>query len=405
MSRLSDRGYSAADATEAEERVFDAHHLRVKVDSWKFTDAGAVLLASDVPVVSGRLIMDSSAPIRRELSFETAGEEYIPTDENSPLVPFGQAVVLYNRIDRRDGSWFPWMKMGEFVVTSNVVERPSNRISIDASDYSAVLDEYRFTRNKSYKGRTLASAVSEMARDSLPNRVFAIHSSSHAQTSTFANYVANASRSRWDVAEEMASKKGQEVLFDWNGDLVIRYDRTQDDEETIPGVGPDIGTVSNPVAVIKEGEGGNLVGLTGTVTRRGGMNGVAINLSATVKRRKKSVEINHHELVEQSSGPAAWGDAFGRIPIVQQDNVDRINDSVKNDRRQKAQALLRRRLGVVRYLDMDVAPIYWLEPDDTIKVQWAGRTEYHFVQRVEIDLAGKRPMRVRTRQLSVTDPG
>jgi hypothetical protein len=72
--------------------------------------------------------------------------------------------------------------------------------------------------------------------------------------------------------------------------------------------------------------------------------------------------------------------------------------------------MLHRRRGVTRYLDMHTLPLYWLEPDDKVSVRWhelsgAAVTEAHYVQRIEIDLEAGSPMVVRTRQLSVTDPG
>jgi hypothetical protein len=48
--------------------------------------------------------------------------------------------------------------------------------------------------------------------------------------------------------------------------------------------------------------------------------------------------------------------------------------------------------------------MYWLEADDLVKIIWEGRTEWHWAQSVQVPFDGS-PMRVRTRQLAVTDPG
>lgn len=394
MSRLSDR-MGAGDAVTFASRANDAHHFKIKADVYSMKPGD--LLAADIPIVGGKLTMDSSNPTRRELRLEVAGEEYIPRDASSLLAPIGRRILLYVSIDRLDGSWLPWLKLGEFPIITTVVERPATKVTIDCGDYSTIVDEYLMLNGRSFKGVTLKDAIVDLVQSALPDRVFGVHASSHATTSKFQNYVADPGKGRWATCLEMADKKGQETFFDYNGDLVIRYDRTVDDENVIAGTGPDIGTVSDPVAVLSEGQTGNIVALTSSLSRRGAANGVRFILTAPDGKWKYFTSI--------TSGLVAWGDSFGRLPIVQTFNVNKITQEKKNDYTQRAQNLLRRRRGLVRYLDMDVTPIYWLEPDDTVQITWAGATEYHYVSRVEMDLSGRRPMRVRTRQLAVDDPG
>ena len=90
-----------------------------------------------------------------------------------------------------------------------------------------------------------------------------------------------------------------------------------------------------------------------------------------------------------------------RLGLIEQKDAD-----------QDAKRILHRRRGVTRYLDLHTLPLYWLEPDDRVRIKWREfeddeltiTSEAHFVARVELDLAGG-PMVLRTRTLNVTDPG
>jgi hypothetical protein len=104
-------------------------------------------------------------------------------------------------------------------------------------------------------------------------------------------------------------------------------------------------------------------------------------------------------------GAVKWGDKFGRQNIVLERNVKRINDNIINAQIHRAKRLLHKRGGVIRSIDLDAVGLYWLEPDDKVRVKYAGRTEAHYVASIEFDLSGAEPARVRTRSLNVTDPG
>jgi hypothetical protein len=106
-----------------------------------------------------------------------------------------------------------------------------------------------------------------------------------------------------------------------------------------------------------------------------------------------------------ATGSTAWGDRYGRQNVVIEKAVHVITDDVVSAQRQRAKRLLHRRGGVVRSCDIDVVGCYWLESDDRIKVQYDGRTEFHFVSSIEFDISGESPARIRTRSLTTSDPG
>jgi hypothetical protein len=407
MARLTSRGFTQTEADAFVAASSQPHTVQWKASAYRLAGGVATLLLDDLPIIAGRLVLDSSDPIRRRLSLEVGGgEDLVPEDATDPLVPFGQAVYLWVRIDLPAG-WSPWLKMGEYPITSYVFERPSLVAVVDAADYSAAVNEFLHLSKRGYGNRTVKAAIVDMVEQALPNRVFNVVAAEAASTKKITNYTAEAGQGRWDAATELAGIKGFEAFFDANANLVIRPDVTDDNDDVNPGVGPDIGTATNPVAVIRDGEGGNLVAMTATVTREGACNGVVVNLHETADKKSKHAgdkRRNVQVTAYQSVGPTAWGDTFGRVPIVMERNVKTITDQVVADQNQRAKRLLHRRRGLVRYIDLDAAGLYWLEPDDKVRIMWADRVEAHYAQRVEFDLTGHSPVRVRTRQLAVTDP-
>lgn len=407
MSKLAARGYAEADAFMA--RANGPHTLKWKASVYRWQGGADTLLYEGLPITGGTLTLDASEPTRRRLSLNVATVgELVPESPDDPVACFGQYVKLWCTIDRHDGSWFPWLKQGEYPIQTTTSEWPTKLQTIECGDYSTVVDDYLHEKKKSYNKLTILQTARQITEAALPDKVFAIHSEDHANTTNVEPHsVAEAGSSRWETLTEICRARGFEVFFDHNGDLVVRDDVTNDNNETIPAVGPDIGTATNPVAVIRDGVGGNLVALTVSVTREGGTNGVFINLHETASQslRREGRPVAGDKRVSVTvralgTGAIAWGDKYGRQPVVLERPVKVITDDVVAAQRRRAKRLLMRRGGVIRSIDIDAVGLYWLEPDDKITVKYAGRTEAHYVTSVEFDLAGKTPARIRTRSLA-----
>lgn len=431
MSKLPKRaGWTASDYAEFRDRCTQSHSVRWSANAYRRSSGGGVdTLMTDIPVTGGTLTLDSSNPLRRTLEMEVGGGDALtPRTYLDPLVPFGQWLVLWVQVDRQDGTWFPKLKSGEYHITSYSYERPSLIATVEAVDWAGRVDEFLHLGKTHYKGTNVGAAIQRMVDAALP-KVYGTDmgpgSKQHIK-----NYVADAGRGRWEVATELAEIKGVEAFFDSNGDLVVRDAVTGYYDNVVPGNGPDIGTVADPVEVIAEGS--NLVAMTATLTREGGCNYVRYNLAGTITRKDKkqihkgkgSAGVETHQGdwtanvdAEQNKGPVAYGDIFGKLPIVEDRAVHRVGWSGSDERanyHRAAEARLHRRLGIVRYLDLDMVGGYQLEPDDKVKLRWvienadgthSTREEDHYVQSVSFDLGGRSATRIRTRSLAVTDPG
>lgn len=414
MSSLISRGYTQVDADQFRARARGSHTLQWKASVYRWSGGTLLLVYDSLPLIGGTLAMDSSDPTRRHLTLEVGGGyAMVPDQPSDPLAPFGQFIRLWVRLDRADGTWLPWLQQGEFPIQTATSEWPSGTVTVECADYSVVVDDFLHTARKSYNKLTVYEAVKQITEAALPDRLFTIHTHDDARSTMVEPHtVAEAASSRWETAVEIAQARGFEVFFDALGDLVIREDITNDDNDTIPGVGPDVGTMEHPMAVINDGPGGNLVALTVGVTREGGANAAFINLhetaSQTLRKRGRPVSGDKRVNVQVTAlgtGAIAWGDRYGRQPIVIEKAVPVITDQAVAAQQRRAKRLLHRRGGVIRSLDLDALGLYFLEPDDRVRIEYDGRTEYHFVQSIEFDLSGDSPTRIRTRSLTVTDPG
>lgn len=372
----------------------------------------------DLPIVGGTLTADSTDPHLRRLSMTVAGEEWIPDNDDAPLAPFGQFIVVEVRIDMEDGGWSPWLQMGEFPIISHKVVRPDGTSEVLAADWSWRVNEYAYVNPHSWANRSRVEAIQGAVDSALPMYGRAVHASANAKL-TIGEEAGQVSSGtgRWDWIQSICDAANLEAFFDRFGGLVIR-DAVVDYEGYAVGAGPDIGSVANPVALLKTGQGGSIINLTAEITREGGCNGVIINVIPTASPPKgssydKSQYKSRTILEKWNYGAAAWGDQFGRITVQRDKKVSRVTQRSLNDAQMWGQSILSRRRGVIRRLEMDAIPMWWLDPDDKVNVTWAQRmpdgtervrTETHYVESIEFPLApGDGPMRIRTRQVVVVE--
>lgn len=423
MSRLTGRGFTAADAAAFMSRCSGPHQIRWRADSLRSTNTGVFeTLAEDLPLVGGTLSIDASDITRRKASLSFGGEVWAEQTEDGPLAPFGQFIRLYMTIDRGDGTWFPWLQMGELPIRSYTFEWPGAAVGVECTDWSGPVADYLHTNETSYAGKTLYTAARTIVNAAIPYRNPPDVHTPASTTTKVSTWVGQAGSSRWDTLLDMANAKGHEVLFDAAGTLVIRQDRVDaDDDGIITVVGPDVGTTADPIALIssgdplpftdagaqKHGPGGNLVALTGSVTRDGGCNGVFIALSKPAKNQRENVPgtegVFYTAKALQSTGPGTWGDRFGFLPAVESKQVKNLTSAIKNAYDRKAAANLRRRRGVIRQIDLDMVGGWWLEPDDLVTIKMGESTESHYVAAITFELAGSAATRLRCRQLQTFD--
>lgn len=400
-------------------RCCESHTREVMVRSYRWMpDAGglehmALTLPGgkrviNVPVTSGEIILDSTDPHRRRARLTIPGEEWIPDGPDHPLAPFGQYLGIWVRIDMPDGSWSPWVKLGEYPIISHKVSRPSGLSEVECADWSHRVNEYGFVHNHSWKGRSRVDAIKQVVDAALPNRVYSVHSTANANKNLNEEQgQITAGTGRWDFVDHVCELTALEAFFDRNGDLVIRNEIV-DYEGYVPGAGADIGSEANPVAYLVEGPKGSIVGLDPSVTRENAANAVFITVKPT-QTGSGSAYRPQTVNARTNSGPAEYGDQFGRITLHRTRDVQKVTAEIMDAQRKHAAALLTKRQGVIRRLHVDALPMWWLDPDDRINITWRQRmpdstervrTETHYVESLTLPLAPDGTMSLVTRQVA-----
>jgi hypothetical protein len=421
MGHLRSRGWdvkaehiSDAQADEFKARMQMSHTARWEVDITRFRNVGGVgtiqTLAQNIPITGGTLTLDSSDPIRRRLSLEVSGGsdwdsgeadwgdvDWEPDDAAAPLTPFGQWATLFVVVDKIGGGNFPRFQVFTGPIRSVVWERPSQIMTVEATDPSQTVADYLHIRRRTYKDLSVKQVVSQLVNDALPNALYNVDANAHSEDAMIRFYTAEAGEPRWDTCLELAGRRNLEPFFDAWGDVCIRKDITDEDDTFWDPSEPggDIGDVANPVCKFRDGEAGNLLGITSTLTREGAVNGAII--TATFK--EKEGDSNRTPLSTIETGPMAWSDRFGRVPLVESRTYSKRPSDFHDVMQKRTRKLLRRRGGMLRYHDFDSLPQYHAEPDDKVSITVNGRTENHYLSSVEFDLTGG-PMRCRTRTIS-----
>jgi len=435
MSKLTKRGFTQKQADAFVDRLSASHStsFRARAKRWQggqvnvWTDRGWIPAGNspsdiiDIAVTDGTFTSDSTDPYRQSLTIETPTEAndqvWAPSGSNRPLAVFGQWIELFVRIDFDDGSWSPWLKLGEFPIIETAVSTPGKSVFVRCGSWASRVDEFLLTKpiGKNYFAKagggylTRADAVKKLVEEALPDQLFTVQTDAEGGKDYGEDFQLQQGTGRWSAVQQLLDRPGLEAFFAADGNLVIRQDRTDDDSDVL--VGPDPGTIGSPVATIRDGQGGTLLGATAKTSREGSANGIVVTVTPVGKRPKNptnpEVWRTRYAEAHVESGSVAWGGTFGKVPIIGRERkVPKATDAAMTDALQSARRILRKRKGVVRQLTLDALPLWHIEADDLIRVEYSGTqgAEIHYVERVSFGLRPDSTMSITTRGVMVTDP-
>ena len=361
-----------------QETVTGSYEMTIQVDAYRWLGGSNTLLAEDLPVVGGALSMDASNSLARSALEVVIGHngEFEPTGVNDPLAPWGQYLVLKVKVRLGDGTW-ETLKMGEFPILTTRQNRPSGELTVTCGDWSSRMEEYRCAKRRPDgigQNTSIKTAIKSLAEAAIPDKVFQVHADARAESKTVGEVKPQIDDGRWAYAQALADGKGLETLWDTDGNLVIRRPGNTD-------VGPDHGSKANPVAVIRDGSGGVISGVDVAWTREGSYNGVIVVVtpSSRYKKGESKYPPNAYRTRRRywragfeapNDDKIIWGDKFGRVSKIVEWTRNNTRDDVMDDAEQRAKELYRRRAGIVRSVEIETAPLWWLEPDDKVKVSY-----------------------------------
>lgn len=171
------------------------------------------------------------------------------------------------------------------------------------------------------------------------------------------------SENRADALAQLAQAAGADAYFDANGDFVF-----------------DVPAGSTPsVWEINAGDDGVMVATQEALDRTGVYNGVLVS------GQNAATDIPVSALVtdDDPDSPLRWDGPFGKVARIEQSTAV----STAGQAADAAQALLDRRTGLTRSLEVDAAPNPALEAGDVITVEFDdGRIEAHVIDTLTIGL-------------------
>jgi hypothetical protein len=213
---------------------------------------GTTPTGTDVPVISGDVTSDSSAPIQSSLDLTTVGE-FSP---NASLTPYAPEIFVERCVYYGDASQ-EWVSLGYYRVELMSQQNPLiGSIRVQAKDRMSAIIEQRLPFPKSYApGALFEDIFDDLVMDVYPNAVIEYD---HTPGTLSIDHSHVAERDRYAFLKELATARGKIFYFDYRGVLVVKD--------------PPNPTV--PVFTVSGGSDGVLVAVSREMSRAQMYNGV-----------------------------------------------------------------------------------------------------------------------------------
>lgn len=232
------------------------HRVLARVNVW---ENGTRINENALPVGGGRVEIDSGADHIGSVNITIVDEtgELLPLRSRDLLSPYGHELAVYRgAIVADEARYWP---LGIYRIDDSSWEWDENGIDIhvEGVDRSVAVSDAKPGHIIQFKpGTNFGTAIAQLIRLGLPNVVLNFAS----VTDTVQELLVYEDGSDlWEAAQSMAKMIGYEVFFDMSGVCVLR---------PIPETTND----AQPVATYRDGEGGNLVTLGGSMNTRPGYN-------------------------------------------------------------------------------------------------------------------------------------
>ncbi len=195
------------------------HTIAVRVDAYRRdVNGNNALIARDLPVDSGEVTVDGTAPIRRMLSCSLLPERGLW----DTLAPVGTQLHVWRGIRYPAGN-VELVRLGRFVIDAqNMSYGPDGRVQITAPDRWAYIQRARFeTPRKLTAGRLMTQEIAEFVAGPIPNmsvETMRIEATSQMMTPRGIVY----ERDRTEAIEDLTRSIGAEAFIAPDGVGVIR---------------------------------------------------------------------------------------------------------------------------------------------------------------------------------------
>lgn len=351
-----------------------------------------------LPLVDGTVNYDRTAARLARFQGTFADPLRLPLDSSDIYTPFGYELRIWRGVgvDPGNGDYLYYdgeqlffngealtlgnpeatielVALGTFPIQSSFIDGVSLVTDVTCEDRSRLVSDARFEDDYQVAaGTNYADAIEALVAAGVDGLEYLFPSTTF--TTPLLTFAAQSDR--WEAAQGMARAIGMELFFDGLGRLTMRPTPTFAD---------------NPVKVIREGEGGNLVAVGIELDRTEAYNRViAFSSNAAVDPPVRGVATDSDPF-----SPTYYDGPFGQKPrfysspfIVTQEQADSA-----------AAAILADELGVASGLSFSAVPDPRLECGDVVLFQRAVLEvdDAHIVEKLTIGLGPESPMTGTTR--------
>lgn len=330
------------------------------------TDINGVVQAADVPIVDGSVRASLTNRVTRTATF-TLPPEWAPEAPSDPFSAYTSVVHIRSGIALGDGTeiLFP-------VFTGRVYQEsiaPDGSADFRADDLAADVVAARFEQPMPSSRSKFATQWSEVRRlisDAVPQAVFG---TSDAGAGPVPALVWDEDRGK--ALDDLAESAGARWYALGDGTFVLRTFSYE------PAV---------PVREFLDGPGGLMHTATRTRTRDGSANSIVV----VSERLDGSDPVRVIRRDNRPDSPTRWGGLFGKVVQV----IKIQTPQTQNEAQRLADTQLTASVALTEQWTANVTPDQSIEPGDTVRVRYRGRTADQILDSVTYPLGTRAAMRI-----------
>lgn len=356
--------------------VRSTHRMRARARVVDGHQTGTTPTGTEIPIITGNVVFDSTADIRSTLDMETAGT--FTTAGDGLLTPYGNEIFVERGIDYGNGQT-EWVSLGYFRIDS--IEQstvPNGTLRISGSDRMAGIVDARLEGPVQFlAGTTLGAALESLVLDVYPTATIEYDFDPDANPFTSSHI---SDEKRYEFLLDLVRSRGKVMFWDHRGVLVVKSP-------------PDPDT---PVFTVSAGRDGVLVSASRELSRDGVYNSVVA--SGETADGQPPVLAVARDMSPQSA--TRWGGPFGKVPRFYTSPFIQTTEQAAT----AATALLRQSLGLPFSVDFTSVCNPALEPLDPVLIVTsvadpAGRT--HILDQLTIGLMAGDALSAQTREQTI----
>lgn len=357
-------------STRFRQALATSHQIAVTVDAYR----GGQLVRAGIPISDGSVTVDRGSKVRRSLSLTVPDLTLLPWDATDPLAVYGQQLVVSRGIVFPDVT--EWVPLGTFTIDEPSADLHDGPITLTGKTAEMLIQDDTIRYPTTTRGQTTCVAAIEfLIRQTLPDAAI-VNATVGSRNPSCPVVVWDTGTDRWDAVVQIATAMRAEIFVNAANQFVIA---DMPDPLTAPVVWD-----------VAEGEGGNLVSASRSMSRNAVYNGVVVTASNTAAN---VAPVTGAAYDNDPNSPTQWGGPFGRKPKIYATALA----TTTGDCQSIATYMLADLVAPNIQMSLSTLPNPALEASDCIRVNAAGRKQLAIVQSFTVPLteAGAFPITLR----------